>query len=396
MIDISYDTLFSVELLHKYSADGICNDFTIVPSAATKQLLSNYRIIVKQYGNILNAWIQLDPDGLALVPSIKKPFIIPQEGLQLTFFLLLNNPLFFNYTGIQAANSNGNIYYFSNRNGNSSNNKNFLTSSLNHLAPTYSVEDLIVKGGSVYQSLKDKNSDALNNMNSWRQVMYPDPNNPGSNIPDPNRFMSAGDSLTWMPSVSQFAPDTATNIEIKDYKGNSLYTKTIKPSYPLDLSDLKAGKYLLIIGANPQTSIYLNDELNNAQVFGVIDIFIESTLDINYLILNQDTAHKNELISPPYSIYFINKATIWKYILTSTNNSAEITDSSHIYQFSQPATPTSPTTILSQFSIPLSETPLTTLTLDGKSPPCATADRLSKNTEDVTDTHYYSEIFLNY
>lgn len=395
MIDISFDKLFSVELLHKYSADGTCNDFTIVPSAATKQLLDNNQIIVKQNDNVLNAWIQLDPTALELNPQVKKPFIIPNEGLQLTFFMISTNYLFFNYTGIQRANNNGNIYCFSNRNINNTNNKNFLTGSLNdyHGGTFYSTEDIVINGGSVYQSLKNNNADALNNLNSWRQVMYPDPNNPGLNIPDPNRFMSSADLLKWMPSFTQLASTTATQVAVNDYAGNLIYTKTIQPSYPLDLSDLNDGKYLLTIGTDPQIPIYINNELSKTQVFGVIDIFIDSTLPGTYKILD---SVNSTLLQPTYSIYFLNRATIWKYVLRSTNANATVTDSSNIFQFAQPIPKTSPTTILSQFSIPLSEAPITTLSLDGKSPPSATADRLNKNIQDLNDTHYYSEIFLNY
>ncbi|MEO8960774.1 MAG: hypothetical protein ABI325_02770 [Ginsengibacter sp.] len=399
MIDISYDKLFSVELLHKYSADDVCNDFTIIPSTATKQLLSNYRIKVRQNGNILNAWINLDPTALRSTPFVKKPFIIPQEGLRLTFFMVLNNPLFFNYTNLPAANNNGNMYYFTNRNINNSNSKNFLTNNLKGFATgTYSFEDLIVNGGSVYQSLKNNNITTLpadlSDISSWRQVLYPDPNHPDSNIPDPNFFMSSEDLLRWMPSVSQLVSATPTTILVEDDNSNLVLTKTINPSFPLDISGLIPGKYFLTIGANPQISIYLNDELSNTQVFGVIDILVESTLTTGYKILN---SADSSLLSPAYSIYFLNRATIWKYKFISTNNSVTITDSTDFYQFAQPSTPTSPTTILSQFAIPLSETPLTTLTLNGKSPPSPTADRFSKDPDDTnTKPVLFSEIFLNY
>ncbi len=35
MTSINYNLLFSLELLHKYFANGRCNDFTITPSTQT-------------------------------------------------------------------------------------------------------------------------------------------------------------------------------------------------------------------------------------------------------------------------------------------------------------------------------------------------------------------------
>ena len=394
MIDIKYGQLFSVELLHKYTGNQLCNDFTIVPSLRTQHILNNHRIVVKQYDNVLYAGVDLDPEPLKLTPPLYKPFIVPEEGLQLTFFLLLNNPLFFNYTSIQAANNNGNVYYFSNRNNNISNGKKFLTGGLpGFVSGTYSYEDIVVDTGITFQSVSENNSANLNSTN-WRQL--------GS-----DRFMSGADLLSWVPPVSQFALNPATpviDVEVTGYDGSGNYTQPVftttinnpgnLPSFRLDLSSLEIGKYLLSInGTTPPKPIYLNNELSNIRIFGVIDLFVESTMPDAYKILNAN----NELQSPLYSIYFLNRATIWKYILTSTNSSAIITDSANLYHFAQPTTPTSPTTILSQFPIPLSETPLT-LKLDGQDiprPPCAGAERLNK-VNPGPGTVYYSEIFLNY
>jgi hypothetical protein len=404
MIDLKYGPLFSVELLHKYAGNQSCNDFTVVPSLLTQQILNNYRIVVKQYDNVLYGYMDLDPAALALHTPLQKPLIVPGEGPQLTFFLLLNNPLFFNYTSIRTANNNGNVYYFSNRNNNISSNKKFLTRGDfpgYDLGATYSYEELVVDGGICYQSVRGNNSgNLLTDNNSWRKTDL-DPH-------QLNRFVSSEDLLSWLPSISQFpySASAATfdvTITGLDVNGNGIaITKTINnpdklPSFPLDLSGIGAGKYLLSINDTtppPPIPIYLNDELSNKGVFGIIDIFFQGTSD-DYRILDTD----NILQSPVYSLYFLNRATIWKYILTSTKNDAVITDSNNNYFFTTiqqplPPPPQTPTTILSQFPIPLTETPLT-LKLDNQitSPPCASPNRLAIG---GSDQAYYSEIFLNY
>ena len=44
MIDINFDGLFSIELLHKYFTDQLCPDFSITPSTKTQSLISGYRM----------------------------------------------------------------------------------------------------------------------------------------------------------------------------------------------------------------------------------------------------------------------------------------------------------------------------------------------------------------
>jgi hypothetical protein len=390
MIDIKYAQFFSVELLHKYSVDQACTDFTIVPSLPTKQILDDNRIIMKQYNNKLYAGANLDPDQLKLNLPVQKPFIVPAEGLQLTFFLLLNNPTFYNYTSLKTSNKNGNIYYFTNRNNNACNNKNLLTQSLPDYVPgNYNYEDVVVDAGIVYQSVSANNSSNVNST-EWRKV-------------DNNRYMSGADLLSWIPSVSTFQVSpvsTTINVVVTGYDGTGNYTAPVfsttmnnpgnLPSFTIDLSTLKSGKYLLSINGAAPISVYLYNELNNTQVFGIIDLYIESTLPNSYKILDVN----NVLQSPVYSIYFLNRATIWKYTLRRTGT-ALIKEANDFYKFTTlpPTVPPTPTTVLSQFPIPLSQNPLTIL-LDDQTThqPCANANRLSRN---GTDPVYYSEIFLN-
>ena len=49
MTDTKYGILFTLELLHKYFADGASNDFIITPSQRTQSILNGNKIITKQY-----------------------------------------------------------------------------------------------------------------------------------------------------------------------------------------------------------------------------------------------------------------------------------------------------------------------------------------------------------
>src|SRR5258706_14287546 len=101
MTDTKFGILFIIELLHKFFTDQLCRDFAITPSALTTQALNGHKIIVKQYDNQLYAGIIMDSTG--------KPFTIPDEGMQMAFFLQLKAPLFFNYTNLPFTSTSGKI-----------------------------------------------------------------------------------------------------------------------------------------------------------------------------------------------------------------------------------------------------------------------------------------------
>ena len=355
MSNIAYNFLFTIELLHKYFQDEVCTDFDITPSLCTSYLSEGHKIITKTYNNKLYAGLQLDND--------LKPLLVPEDGLQLTFFLKLNNPLFFNYTELPFVYTPNTVYYFTNRYNN-------------------------VKGS--------------------------------KNLLHKNEFMSSSDALEWKTSLSTFkfsSPRNLTKVNVYGYNrssndytellfSNTLFFKTNTSVFNLDLSQLKAGAYRLTVDEVDKL-IYLNDEQNTSKAFAVVDIFVESTLAAAYKILKPD----NSLLSPLYSVNFLNRSTIWKYNLVSLNPAislvdAQITSEVPAYSF----TKKTPTTIFSDLPIPLSEKPLIlTLTINPGDPvtkknytpiKCAAPSRLIKYKPDPPDAFseivYCSEIFINY
>lgn len=387
MTETKFGKLFTLELLHKYFADGVSNDFTITPSKQSQQVLNGNKIIAKQYGSKLFAGVQID-----LLTG--KPTPVPANGMQLTFFLQLNNVFFFNYTNLPSPWPSGKLYYFTNRNSNVQNGKNFLSQFIVYdNAKTYKPGDLATDGaGMVYQSIRTSNgiTPSLANDDFWVQV-------------DANQYMSEADALQWMPTFSTYnftsLQPSATvdvwgyNAALHDYS-TSLISTTIpfgKPaiSFTLDLRSLSPGKYKLRINGVDQW-IYINDELSISQTFAVVEIFNESSIAAQYKLLDGT----NALLSPLYTVNFLNRYTIWKYILASGAN-GDITDNASVYQF----TPPSAGTVYSLVPMPLSEKALDialSLNLHVYSPlPCATPQRLV-HYKPAADTYNCSEIFLNF
>lgn len=382
MTNIKYSLLFTIELLHKFFTSQLCPDFTIVPAAQTAALLQGYKMVAKQYEHQLYAGIQTD--------SLGKPFPLPAEGAQLTFFLQLKNPLFFNYTNLPFTHPPGKLYYFTNRNNTISNGKQFLSQQTDFdNARTYTPGDIATDSGIVYQSVRTSTGVTPAPGNFWVAV-------------DTNRYLSENDAVQWMPAVSAYqfsTPQAAATVEVTGFNpaaplaySTVVLSKTIpftKPvtAFELNLSVLPPGKYKLNVNGAVQI-IYLNDELSTNKAFAVIDLYNESTLPAGYKLLDAGT-----LLSPLYSIYFLNRATIWKYALTSA--SGTISDNAGVFNFSAPA----PHTVNSLLPIPLREKALSLTLAVGAQEytpiACASPQRLSKFINGV-DTYYCSEIFLNY
>jgi hypothetical protein len=403
MTSIGYGYFFRVELLHKYFANNICNDFVIIPSVLTQATLNGNKMLARQYGNTLYGALQVDDAG--------KAFMTPSNNLQLTFFLRLNNPVFFNYTNLPSVYQSGKIYYYTNRNNNVSNSKNFLSQPIAFSnTTTYHPGDLAPDAnGVMFECISTCTGIFPSNANStnWMPI-------------DKNRYTSESDALQWMPSISTFTfSSVQTGAAIQVFAFNtangsfttSVLSKTITfgqstKSFKLDLSVLSPGKYRLVIN-NVAQFIYINDELGTNPAFAVIEIFNDSNLPAAYKLLTGTT-----LNSPLYSINFLNRATIWKYILNNgskgnitvnpPDNPPNSPPDQPDFNFPGPAA----NVIVSGSPIPLSEAALNislALTTINNKPvnvnindvACASPGMLTSFIKG-SDNYACSEIFLNY
>jgi hypothetical protein len=389
-----YEILFTVELLHKFFADQLCPDLSIAPSQLTTQVMNGHRVLTKSCNHQLSAAIRTDSPGT--------PFIAPGPGMQMTFFLTLRNPLFFNYTNLPTAYTSGKLYYFTNRNANASSGKNFLSTPTPYdPAKTYAPGDLALNAtGTVFQATRTNTGTAPPADNaastSWMQI---------DTAAARNRYSSEADALQWLPSRSTYTfptPQSSSVTQVWAYDPvshdytDSVLSQTIPypkplPSFTLDLTSLSPGKYKLSVNGAVQ-NIYINDELTGTNVLAVIEVFQDSSIVPAYQLLDPG----GKLRSPLYSVFFLNRATIWKY-RSAGGVIASVTDNTNIYQFAAPDPATN--SVASAAPIPLNETALSLSLKIGSqtySPiECASPQRLV-STVQSGDTYACSEIFLNY
>lgn len=387
MIDIKYGVLFTVEVLHKYYADGNCNDFTITPSQRTQAVLAGNKILAKQYDNCLYT-------GLPSLIGANKPAEALPLNTQLTFFMQLNTPLFFNYTNLPFKWPAGKLYYFTNRANNKTSGKKFLSGVIGYNnAKTYTPGDVAADvTGLVFQAIKSGSgvAPAVANPDNWAAI-------------DNNQYVSEQDVLQWMPSVSTYTfntPQTAVTVNVwgydvgaKDYSYNVMSFQKVffapAGSFTLNLSSLQPGKYRLTVNG-VDSWIYINDELSGKQVFAVIDIFNDSSIDAAY----QFTTGTGEFASPVYTIHFLNRYTIWKYVLAS-GAAGTVTDPLGKYSFSPPAGGA----VTSLKPIPLSQQVLKfslAVNTSNFSPIANASPQRLVQYKTAADTYSCSEIYLNY
>jgi len=101
----NYKKILTVEIMHDYFEDGLCPSFEINPSTNTRNVLKDYGIVFRK---IIN--------GFVLISNRDERFTgISFNGpIQLTFKLINNDPLFFNYTDLNLE--GGTNFLFQNNN----------------------------------------------------------------------------------------------------------------------------------------------------------------------------------------------------------------------------------------------------------------------------------------
>ncbi len=104
----TYTELFNLDIKHTYYTDGLCPDFSIVPTSECSEILQGHRIIVKNR-----------VDGIQLVIAVTGesenmlPFIDISGISKFSFYMQLNESAFSNYTQLTPINKDQ-IYCYDN------------------------------------------------------------------------------------------------------------------------------------------------------------------------------------------------------------------------------------------------------------------------------------------
>lgn len=171
----TYDTLFSIQLMHEYFLNGKCEDIEVVPTEDCKAVSRKMDI---QWRKIENQLI-----GLIKKNDVNEPFInIPPDKsfhkyfdrTVFRFYVKLKNPLFFNYTNIDFSYTSGKKFYFNNLANNRENGMLFLTTPIKEYVAgaTYLPGNLVKDpaNGSVYEAIvktSSRKKNQLSDVSVW-------------------------------------------------------------------------------------------------------------------------------------------------------------------------------------------------------------------------------------
>ncbi len=245
---------FSIKITHDFYSDGVCPDFTFIPSVSCSILMKRYRMFMREIKNGIEVYYTADSSGNALISMSEEKF---------HFYLHLKNPLLYNFTNIPGDKIYANIFYLSNRQ-----NSNVDSSVLHVSEDSLCAEDMLELKSQRFSFEDDTSSRNL-----------------------------------------KFILTDSSDVEINQKK--AIVEENDNPSpedddlyhfiYNVDLENQKAGKFKISLNGNDYKEIYADNFAVRNRYFGVIEIFRKNFTSKSYEIkLTKRTSYWKYIIIPRY------------------------------------------------------------------------------------------------
>ncbi|MEP6466298.1 MAG: hypothetical protein ABJB05_08330 [Parafilimonas sp.] len=403
---VNYKIWFSLNIMHEFFNSNSFTDCSLEPSADTIQTFFNGTTWLRRSidSNLL-VLLKADDAGLPAVQVAADKFF--------RFYLTCNNPLFFNYSNIDARIGKGYILYLSNLAANK------VDPLLNLSVPvpafsSYPAGNIFFPGDlvtdaadNVCECILQSTNNLPNDATHWF-------------VRTTKQYVSSADVLRVSPANYQTAFTdgiSSLNTTIKGFKvaGNAVVEYnvfTITQVFPnavnnvqVDLSSLQPGRYKISLSAtkasdssviNQNEIIYYDGAIGFKKAIGIVEIFNCLSTTDNYALQQNGSNIINETA---YTISFANRIAWWNYI-ARTNTVTGINSTVSGLQFNQDAlnnllfVSNIPVQFVQQFIY----TPFTVL---GPSPPPLIpwpSPNILKSEKDINGvtTKVFTETYLNY
>jgi len=346
-----FKPLFKINIKHNYYPEGKTEDFKVIPTYETVQLLQNHGMLFRNIGSgflVLAEVEETAPDVFALrqIPALSHHF---------QFMLIQQKPKFLNYTDLPFSGHRESIYYFSNLHSNQIDEDKLL-----YPDGAFVTEDEQMKlETGFYRFQKNETSTLLN-----AKLVFPD-------------------------------------LGIEEERQVVNYNNQFEVEF--DLSDFPSGRAELWIDDVLEDSFYSLNQRNKGKIFGLVDIFYSPEVPLNYRFTDEG----GTLTYQEYKLSFKNRSTFWKYIVVnrSSINQEDLGVKHASYTFSQDMATSYPDNyviLTSNQVIPLTKERNDTFALqknvnssgrDLLSPlPNPGIEALTRDMEDLQK--FYSEIFV--
>ena len=128
-MNVSYRSLFTIDLLHEYFADSKCRGLEIIPAPDCAAICKKMDMQVRSYENKLQVFIRENEEGEPFGNAGTIKFYHKYyDTTVFRFYIRLIDPEFLNYTNIEYNTGNRQVFYFSNLAANELNGSLYLSS----------------------------------------------------------------------------------------------------------------------------------------------------------------------------------------------------------------------------------------------------------------------------
>ncbi|MEP7377645.1 MAG: hypothetical protein ABI675_29845 [Chitinophagaceae bacterium] len=279
-LQVKYSELFSLSVEQPFYENGICRKFTtdpipdlqIVPTSECRDLMKRldfvFRPVARQAGMIVLSHTTINSASDTVLRFPVKP------GEKLSFWMVLQNPELLNFNNLPGNKGRNKMYYFSNQ-----------------------VTDGAAPRDDLHLSI---NSSGVN---------------------------AAADLIKFSPAGYNFHHTSVIALNTAFVKhqltGSEVAPKTIvnqsgQSDLSFDLSPLPPGKCKLIISGTERDSFYYAGLVVPSSLFGVIEISLSQTLDVNYRTIEAGNVILHG--RPFYTLQFNNRKTLWRYAIVLEKN----------------------------------------------------------------------------
>lgn len=396
--NLMFKTFFTIELLHAFFADTRSRQLRLVPTPECSRILSGHRMVVRQIDNRLYVLVWTDDNSVPLID------IAPETVFR--FYLIVDDPAFFDFTTLPLDLAKPGRLYFSNLSSNQANGRSYLTlpNDAFSAANNYAAGDLATSGVNLFECIQSETANPGNTVNdtgTWAPRGGVRAPGPGDVLP----FTNTDASIT-LPAPAGNATVDIFGLNRTNNQFDASVVSTVL-NFPLPTATmpvhfgqsadatLPTGKYRVTVGGQ-ERFFYFDPTLHPRSVLGVIEIFSHLAAADPYSLL--DAAGKVK--GTTFSVLFLNPLAIWKYIARTTSVKA-IKDQSGTYQFDNSVAQE----FRSKTPIPLTDQAYDQIAMDYKPPTSAQttydkiANPLPSNRKQIvvgSDTLPCAEIYLNY
>ena len=326
---------------------NVTEAIALIPTQECQRVLRNLRWLVRTqpYGAIVLAQINTHdqpsrPDAAELEP------VVPIDAeVRLTFWLVVRDRNFANYTNLPLDTPSNHIYYLSNRFGNQMGDRLFLTRplppyekgvtySLGQLVSYQNGTEAVTLEATQYQSTASEspqliNSAGLNNGNGSAANPASTTGEAGEWMPLPySQYVSASDTLLhqgwfYKTLLSQATSGTDLQFSLVNLNGREALALTVQvpKDHPantplpvnLNFTGQQLGYYQLLLDGKQLDNFVLFDPVAGRDALALIEISLTPRVVPPAFQLLEEREERLHLRPKTYHIHFKNRATRWRY-----------------------------------------------------------------------------------